>query len=81
MDGQLGRPFLTKKEMVKKGRPNWPLCGIDTEACILKTAFDLFEKEYDVYVLKDYCASTLGVKRHNNAIAILKRNIDEKSII
>ena len=57
------------------------LCGIDTEACILKTAFDLFEKEYDVYVLKDYCASTLGVKRHNNAIAILKRNIGEKSII
>ena len=47
MDGQLGRPFLTKKEMVKKGRPNWPFMW----------------------------------KRHNNAIAILKRNIGEKSII
>lgn len=30
------------------------LCGIDTECCVLKTAFDLFEHDYDVYILKDY---------------------------
>ena len=57
------------------------LCGIDTECCILKTALDLFENEYDVYVLKDYCACTHGIKRHNNAIDILKRNIGKDSII
>ena len=57
------------------------LCGIDTECCILKTAFDLFENEYNVYVLKDYCACTYGIKRHNNALEILKRNIGKDSVI
>lgn len=33
------------------------LCGFDTDACIQKTAIDLFEQNYDVYVLKDYCMS------------------------
>ena len=27
------------------------LCGIDTECCILKTAFDLFENSYEFYIL------------------------------
>lgn len=57
------------------------LCGIDTECCILKNAFDLFEAGYNVYVLKDYCACTRGIERHNNAIKILERNIGEKYII
>jgi len=57
------------------------LCGIDTECCVLKTAFDLFENNYDVYVLKDYCACTHGINKHNNAIEILKRNIGSDKII
>ena len=57
------------------------LCGIDTECCILKTAFDLFELGYNVYILKDYCCSTRGKMRHNNAIEILKRNIGINYII
>lgn len=57
------------------------LCGIDTECCILKTAFDLFELEYNVYVLKDYCACTHGIERHNNALEILRRNIGRNYII
>lgn len=57
------------------------LCGIDTECCILKTALDLFEDKYNVYVLKNYCACTHGELRHNNAIEILKRNIGEKYVI
>ena len=57
------------------------LCGIDTECCVLKTAFDLFENEYDVYVLKDYCACMLGLQRHNNALDILKRNIGYDKVI
>ena len=47
----------------------------------MKTAFDLFENGYNVYVLKDYCACTYGEIRHNNAIEILKRNIGEKYVI
>lgn len=57
------------------------LCGIDTECCVLKTAFDLFELGYNVYVLKDYCACTLGTARHNNALEILRRNIGEEYVI
>ncbi len=56
------------------------LCGVDTDACVLKTAFDLFENGYDVFVLKDYCASTGGEKLHQAALEILKRNIGEDKI-
>jgi len=57
------------------------LCGIDTECCVLKTAFDLFENNYDVYILKEYCASITGKETHNNALEILKRNIGLDKII
>ena len=57
------------------------VCGIDTECCVLKTCLDLFEKEYNVFVLKDYCACTHGVKSHNNAIQILKRCIGKEYVI
>jgi len=57
------------------------LCGIDTECCVLKTAFDLFENDYDVYVLKDYCSCMHGIQRHNNALEILKRNIGYDKVI
>lgn len=57
------------------------LCGIDTECCVLKTAFDLFELGYNVYVLKDYCACTKGIKRHNNAIEIIRRNIGKNFVV
>jgi len=57
------------------------LCGIDTECCVLKTAFDLFELGFNVYVLKDYCGCTHGKIRNNNALNILKRNIGKDYII
>ena len=57
------------------------LCGIDTECCVLKSAFDLFEMGYDVKVLKDYCACTNGIKRHMNALEILRRNIGYNNIV
>ncbi len=57
------------------------LCGIDIECCVLKTALDLFENNYEVYVLKDLCACTLGEERKQNAIDILKRNIGKDSVI
>lgn|SRR5574344_456894 len=57
------------------------LCGIDTECCVLKTAFDLFENKYNVKVLKDYCACTLGEERHNSALDIIRRNIGKDNVI
>jgi nicotinamidase-related amidase len=57
------------------------LCGFDTDACIQKTAIDLFENGYEIYVLKDYCMTHVGIELHNATINNLKRLIGENSII
>lgn len=57
------------------------LCGLDTDACVLKTALDLFELGYNICVLKDYCACTSGIEIHNNALKILSRNIGNEYVI
>ena len=57
------------------------LCGFDTDACIQKTALDLFEKGYNVFVLKDYCMSHSGNELHSIIINNLKRLIGNESII
>ena len=57
------------------------LCGINTDCCVLKTALDLFELGFDIYVLENLCGSICGIERHNQAIDILKRNIGEKYVI
>lgn len=57
------------------------ICGIDTECCVLKTAFDLFENGYDVKVLKDYSGSTHGMKSNKTALSIIARNIGKDNVI
>ena len=57
------------------------LCGIDIECCVLVTALNLFENNYNVFILKDYVYCMHGEQRKNNAIEILKGNIGEDNII
>lgn len=57
------------------------LCGFDTDACILKTALDLFENNYCVKIIENCCMSSYGKEVHQNAINILKKLIGEKNII
>ena len=57
------------------------LCGFDTDACIYKTALDMFENNYNVYVLKDYCMSHKGLELHNVMIENLKRLIGKDKIV
>lgn len=57
------------------------LCGIDTDACVLKTALDLFENNYDVKVIEDCCMSHSGAEFHKYAIQILKKMIGNQNII
>ena len=57
------------------------LCGLDTDACVLKTAVDLFENNYDVKVIKDLCASSGGTEYHNYGIKLLERFIGKDNII
>ena len=70
------------REFVKENNINQIyLSGFDTDACIQKTALDLFENDYDVYVLKDYCMCSKGVELHNVIINNLKRLIGTDKII
>lgn len=57
------------------------LCGIDIECCVLTTALNLFENNYNVYVLKKYCYCMSGTRNKRNALEILKRNIGKNRII
>lgn len=57
------------------------ICGIDIECCVLITALNLFENNYNVYVLKDYTYCTKGISRKNKAIEILERNIGKDRVI
>ena len=57
------------------------LCGFDTEACVQKTALDLFERDYEVFILKDYCMSGAGLEAHNECINNLKRLIGKENVI
>lgn len=57
------------------------LCGFDTDACVQKNALDLFEKDYDVYVLKDFCMCNSGRELHDIIINNLKRLIGKDSVV
>ncbi|HLC69047.1 MAG TPA: isochorismatase family cysteine hydrolase [Candidatus Bilamarchaeaceae archaeon] len=53
------------------------LCGTDTEACVLSSAFDAFEAGFHVRILYDLCASTHGPAFHRAARSILERNLEK----
>ena len=57
------------------------LCGIDTDACVLKTALDLFENSFDVKVIEDCSMSHSGIEYHNYAINMLKKLIGSQNVI
>lgn len=57
------------------------LCGVDTDRSIYKTALDLLERGYYVYVIKDLCGSSAGTTYHNMAIHLLKRQIGDDYVI
>lgn len=52
---------------------NYTIVGCETDACILKIAYDMFDKEYNFYILKDY-VYTNG-KLNEEAFKILERNL------
>jgi nicotinamidase-related amidase len=56
-------------------------CGVNTDCCVLATIFSCYDNVIDCIVIEDLCASTLGLHKHQNAIALLKDNITEKRII
>lgn len=55
--------------------------GIATEACILKTAVDLFERSVTPWLIEDLCASDKGPEFHDPAIKVLGKLIDPRHIV
>lgn len=60
---------------------NLYLVGLDTEACVLKTTLDAFEKGFIPYVLSYYCASSEGSDYHEAGLKVIVQCIGRKQII
>ena len=56
------------------------ICGIDTDACVLKCAVDLFEAGIRPIVLANACASHAGSEFHDYGLQILRRLIGKRQI-
>lgn len=52
------------------------LCGIDTDACVLATAYEAFDLGYHVKFEFDLCFSSAGLQ--DEATTILRRNISSR---
>ena len=57
------------------------LVGIDTDCCVLKTAFDCFDLKLGFKVVLNCCASTGGKSFHDSARDIMRRSLGEDAII
>ena len=57
------------------------LCGISTEACVLKTAVDAFERNIEPVVVQDACASTDGDEIHDAGILLISKFIGRGQMI
>ena len=49
--------------------------GVDTDACVLKSAFDAADYDIPFEVLEDYCASSGGEELHEAAVRIIRCNL------
>ena len=57
------------------------VCGIATEACVMKTVIDLFELSIKPWVIEDLCASDQDVHYHNIAIELMAKLVGKEHII
>ena len=52
------------------------ICGTDSDACVLASAFDAFDLGFEIIVLKDLCASCNGNRYHEYGKQIIERNLE-----
>ena len=57
------------------------ICGLDTDACVLNTALDLFDLGYRPRILIDACASGNGLDYHRRAEEIIRRQLGAKALM
>ena len=54
--------------------------GIDIDACVLKSALDCFERNINLEVLINYCATSGGEKNFKSAVSVLEFTLGEGCI-
>lgn len=57
------------------------LCGVYTDASIIKTAMDLFDLGIDTFIIKNACASPNGDSNHKSSINSLERILGKNHVI
>lgn len=57
------------------------IVGADTEAQILKTALDLFERSIEPIILAEFCGSHRGLGMHERGMSLLKELIGPDRVI
>ena len=57
------------------------IAGFDIDCCVFTTALNLFENNYNVYIVKDYVYSCVREELKQEILAILGRCIGEKYIV
>jgi nicotinamidase-related amidase len=57
------------------------VCGIATEACVLKTVLDLFERNIKPWVVENLCASDQEKRYHDMAIELIAKLIGPEHVI
>ena len=62
---------LLKKNKIKK----LYLSGIDTDCCVLATAYYAFDQGYRVYLFKNLSMSHASKNLHEAAVSMFKRNV------
>ena len=65
----------------ESGTTEVSLCGIDTDACVLVTAIDLFQHGIRPVVLSGACASHAGPECHEAGLRLLERLVGKGQII
>lgn len=56
------------------------ICGLETDACVLATAYSLFDEGYDIKVIKDAVASNSRFGEQG-ALEIIERNFGKDSLV
>lgn len=57
------------------------VAGVDTDACVMDTALELFDAGIETYVVSDGSASSGGTEYHEAGIELLERNIGEDYVV
>ena len=57
------------------------VAGVDTDACVMDTALELFDAGIETYVVSDGSASSGGQEYHEAGIKLLERNIGEDYVV